>query len=438
MKLQDLQNVEAEKLILSTLIQHPEQLPEVQGTLKQSDFYRETHKVIYGALLDMVQARDVVELPLLAEHMRKNGTLEKVGGLPVLTDIFNLSATSCIDEYIKTVKEYGRRRSLLAIGERLKQEAGELEHDPEDAATNAQEALSRTMAERAENSLYGMKQSIMDYIKLLEKRQAGEVQGLHTGFYDLDKLTGGIQSTDLVILAARPSMGKSALAANIAANVCKAGGSVLYFSLEMSRNQMIDRLTAAESTINVKRLQEMHTNEREWNAAFKAADELSKYRLEIDESGALCPCDVLSKAVLMKAKTGLDLIVIDHLQLMDTDKDRRNAGDRVQQITYITRRLKSVAMALSVPVLALSQLNRSVESREDKRPGLADLRESGSIEQDADMVWTLYRPGYYTRDMNDRRAELGIVKNRSGELGTVDLVWLSQFTLFQSASKIRP
>ena len=200
---------------------------------------------------------------------------------------------------------------------------------------------------------------------------------------------------------------------------------------------MIDRLTAAESSLNVKRLQEMHTDEQEWNAAFKAADELSKYRLEIDESGALRPCDVLSKAVLMKAKTGLDLIVIDHLQLMDTNKDRRNANDRVQQMTYITRRLKSVAMALNVPVLALSQLNRSVESREDKRPGLADLRESGSIEQDADMVWTLYRPGYYTRDMNDRRAELGIVKNRSGELGTVDLVWLSQFTLFQSASKIR-
>ena len=286
---------------------------------------------------------------------------------------------------------------------------------------------------------------LMESVQNIEKliNNKGGLTGLPSGFADLDKLTSGLHPSDFIILAARPSMGKTALALNIVQNVAlrahkKIGGeprSVAFFSLEMSKEQLVNRMLCAEAGIDSQRLRVGEMGDKDWDALWGACDLMSKAKIYIDDTAGITVMDMRSRARRLKAEHGLDLIVVDYLQLMQGSGKRNNSGDRQQEVSEISRSLKALARELDVPVLALSQLSRSVEARQVKRPMLSDLRESGSLEQDADIVAFLYREDYYNPETENKHTELIIAKHRNGPVDTVNLFFHKQFTKFVGFSK---
>lgn len=442
-----LRNDNAELAILKLLLHDKDLMAVVNGRLTYKDFYSTAHQLIYKAIEDMYFNNEHVDMVSLTAHLDKKGELDSVGGVLAITQLEQVFATKAsLDKDIELVREMGDRRKLLRLGERLIESVGDMTTDVNDIQNGTVDVI-RKMSERVSDNVVECKDSLTEVFDLIT---SDKEFGLSTGFFEIDNMIKGLGKCNLIILAGRPAMGKTALALNIISNVCQAGKSVLMLSLEMSRAELLKRCIYAISGISddmVKwqnaQIKEAETStvmteevkkfkraeyQKFMNRLIAAHDVMAKWKLGTLELGNMSVNQLTVEAKIWQQKYGLDLLVIDYLQLMSVKGYRDN---RVGEISYITRQLKLLAKSLDIPILLLSQLSRAVEGRADKRPLLSDLRESGSIEQDADKVMMLYRDSYY-HEKADPWSELIVAKNRNGSTGTVKLDFKPQLTRFDN------
>ena len=427
---------EAERNVLSAmLIRDGEAIVDVQSILSPEDFYSDEHRIMYQAMLELYNDEKSVDVLRLKEFLRKHDELDKAGGSQVVNELDFIAPTNAhIMKHARIIRDKARLRRLIEIGEEIADEA------------YADMVDITEIIDRAENRIFSLSardaSANFEHVRVIIRRvyenvnniyiNGGKASGLKTGLSDFDKFTGGLKKSDFIILAARPSMGKTALALNIANNVgCgkKRNGMIIpvaerknvaIFSLEMSREQLGHRLLILESEIDSQKLSTGDLLETDWNALQFASDRLEKSGIYIDDTPGLTAMDIRSRARRQKMEYGLDLVIIDYIQLMQGSQ-RRGEFNRQQEISEISRSLKGLARDLDVPVIALSQLSRAVELRAEKKPQLSDLRESGSLEQDADVVILLYRESYYKPDVeNQMLTEVIIAKNRNGPTGVIN------------------
>lgn len=428
------QNIEAEQAVLGAMMIKKEAITEVQEILHPDDFYREAHSVIYQTMLDLFNNEEAVDIVTMTEALRKSGKLEKVGGLSFITTLANLVPTAAnVIHHAKIVREKSELRHLIDAATQIAGAAYE-DNDTVENIMDSAEKQILAVANRQGGSTFEPLKDILirtfEHINVLYESQGG-ITGLSTGFKDLDALTTGLQPSDLILVAARPSMGKTAFTLNIAAHVGLSGHSVAFFSLEMSKEQLMQRMLCSEGGLDSQRLRTGQLDDEEWSRLVETADRLNKAPIYIDDTAGITVMELRSKARRLKAEHGLDLVVIDYLQLMQ-GRSSRNSDNRQQEISEISRSLKALARELGVPVIALSQLSRSVESRQVKRPMLSDLRESGSLEQDADIVMFLYREDYYDKDTENKNiTEVIIAKHRNGPIDTIKLFFQKECTKFR-------
>lgn len=434
------QNIEAEQAVLGAVLIKKEALTEVQEILQPEDFYREAHRIVYGAMEELFENEEAVDLVTLTEQLRKKDQLERVGGLSFVTALANSVPTAAnVAYHAKIVREKAELRNLIDAATEIAGKAYEDADEVEDIMDAAEKRILSVAANRRGGDFEPIKTILMksiDRISTLYESKGG-LTGLSTGFRDLDKLTSGLQASDLVLVAARPSMGKTAFTLNIATSASLQGNPVAFFSLEMSKEQLVQRMLCAEGAIDSQRLRTGQLEDNEWGKLVDTADRLSKAKIYIDDTPGITVMELRSKARRLKAEHGLSLVVIDYLQLMQ-GRSMRSGDNRQQEISEISRSLKALARELNVPVVALSQLSRSVESRQVKKPMLSDLRESGSLEQDADIVMFLYREDYYDQDTENRNiTEVIIAKHRNGPVDTVSLFFQKEFTKFRDLSRMQ-
>jgi replicative DNA helicase len=431
-------SVESEEAVLGSLLIDPDAIFDVSTFLKAEAFYRQQHRWIYEAILDLYNQREPVDLITVTEQLRKQERLEEAGGESYIIGLLNTVPTSV------NARSYGRIVEAAALRRRLIQAASTIANlaydEAEDIAVvidRSESALFSVSESRAARDLIPVKdiaREYMDHVQELSARGA-DVTGIPTGFTDLDRLLGGMNKSDLVILAGRPGMGKTAMQIGFALNAGRRyGRRVAMFNLEMSGEQLVARMIAAETKIDSQRLRRGQLQEHEWPIFYEAIGRLSEARIFIDDMPSITPMQLRTKCRRLYAEHGLDMIIIDYLQLMSAEHTTNN---RVQEISEISRSLKGLARELNVPVVALAQLSRAVEQRQDKRPMLSDLRDSGSIEQDADIVMFIYRDEYYNPDTTERPniAELNVAKHRHGPTGVVDLYWHSQLATFRNLQR---
>ncbi len=434
------QNIEAEQAVLGAVLIKKEALTEVQEILKPEDFYREAHRIVYSAMEDLFINNEAVDLVTLTEQLRKKDQLDKVGGLAFVTALANSVPTAAnVIYHAKIVREKAELRSLIDAATEIAGKAYEDADEVETIMDEAEKKILSIAASRTVSDFEPIKSILMNSIDRISTlyESKGGLTGLSTGFKDLDALTSGLQASDLVLVAARPSMGKTAFTLNIAAHAAMRGHSVAFFSLEMSKEQLVQRMLCSEGAIDSQRLRTGQLEGEEWGKLIGTADKLSKAKIYIDDTPGITVMELRSKARRLKAEHGLELVVIDYLQLMQ-GRSARNGDSRQQEISEISRSLKALARELNVPVVALSQLSRSVESRQVKKPMLSDLRESGSLEQDADIVMFLYREDYYDQDTENKNiTEVIIAKHRNGPVDTVSLFFQKEFTKFRDLSRMQ-
>lgn len=443
------QNIEAEQAVLGAMMIDNEAIAKVSEILTESDFYREAHKVIYAAMLELYSKNEAVDMVTLTEKLKRDNKLENAEGLPYIMSLPTVVPTAAnVKYYADIVSEKSVLRQMVRTGTEIATMGYEAA-DEVNVLLDSAEAKVLSIANKQKQAEFVpisdvLNETIVNINKLMEN--AGGLTGLPTGFIDLDKLTSGLQPSDFIILAARPSMGKTALALNIVQNVAlrahqKVGGdirSVAFFSLEMSKEQLVSRMICSEALIDSQLLKVGQLSENDWNKLWAACDKMAQAKIFIDDTPGITAMEMRSRARRLKAEKGLDLIVVDYLQLMQGSGKKNNSGDRQQEVSEISRSLKALARELNVPVIALSQLSRGVEARQIKRPMLSDLRESGSLEQDADIVAFLYREDYYNPDTENKHTELIIAKHRNGPVDTVNLFFHKNFTRFESLSKMQP
>ena len=434
------QNLEAEQSVLGSMLLDKEAIIRAQELLRPEDFYQDVHRVIFTSISDLFNRGDAVDLVTLAEDLARRSSLDAVGGASYLTTLANVVPTAAnIEHYAHIVEEKATLRALinasshiLAKGYQPDQEIAAILDEAERSIFD----ISQRRQSRGYLLLREVLDKALDHIEYLYAHK-GEVTGVPTGFKDLDDLTSGLQPSDLFILAARPSMGKTQLGLNLVRFAAlEKGIPSAIFSLEMSKEQLAMRLLAAEGSIDSQRLRTGHLTDEHWQRLTAALARLSEAPILIDDTPAISLMEMRARARRMKSEHGLGLIMVDYLQLMTAPGNREN---RQQEISEISRSLKALARELKVPVLALSQLSRSVESRTDKRPLLSDLRESGSIEQDADVVAFIYRDDYYNRESEKPNiTEVILAKQRNGPVGVVELVFLKEFGKFVSMERHLP
>lgn len=432
-------SVEAEQSVLGSVLLDRDAMVTVSDIVQEDDFYKEVHREIFHCMIQLYQKNEPIDLITLTEELKKRGTIEMVGGYTYVT---NLSMapdfTKHVSKYAAIVKEKSTLRKLIQAGTGIIQTAHSSELEINDILEVAEKSIFDISQSKNHRSMTGIHEVIMSAYGILEDiyRNKGKLTGVSSGFIDLDYKTNGLQKTDLILIAARPSMGKTAFSLNIAHNAALKGNfHVALFSLEMSKEQLIQRMIAAESRVELNKLKNGNLNEEEWPRVIQAMDVLSKTNIYIDDTPGINMVELRSKCRRLKMDKGLDLVLIDYLQLMESDSKSEN---RQQEISKISRSLKILAKELNCPVIALSQLSRAPEQRSDHRPMLSDLRESGAIEQDADMVMFLYRDEYYNEESEDKNvAEVIIAKHRNGEVGTIKLAWIGQYQLFHNLAQKR-
>ncbi|MCD6407466.1 replicative DNA helicase [bacterium] len=429
------QNIEAEKALLGCMLIDEEARIKVLETFKEDFFYHQAHQKIFSSIRKLFDRGEKCDLITLTNQLKQEGVLEEVGGIEYLTEIVEIIPTAAhVDEYIKIVKDKYILRTLIANATQIISEASDEPEDVEDLLDKAESLIFEVSQHKVEREAYSMRELVKETLEIIEDihNRRGFVTGLPTGFIDLDKMTTGLHPSDFVIIASRPSMGKTALACNIALNL-NAGENktpILIFSLEMSKEQLVQRMMCCEAKINLMRLRQGMLSDKDIGELLVVAGRLDKMPIFIDDTPSLNVFELRARARRIKAKEDIQLIIIDYLQLM---KGRRKAENRQQEISEISASLKSLAKELGIPVIALSQLSRATEQREHKRPQLSDLRESGSIEQDADLVLLLYREEVYEpTEENEGIAEIIIAKQRNGPTGTVKLAFLKEFTRFEN------
>ena len=428
------QNIEAEQAVLGAMLIKKEAIAEVQEILQPDDFYREAHRIVYEAMVQLQNNDEAVDLVTLTEQLRKSEQLDKIGGLAFITQLANAVPTAAnVVYHAKIVKEKAELRSLINAATAIASAAYEDNTDVENIMDDAEKKILAVANRKNGGAFESMKSIVMrtfERINVLYESKGG-LTGISSGFKDLDKLTAGLQKSDLILVAARPSMGKTAFTLNIASYVGTHGGKVAFFSLEMSKEQLMQRMLCAEGGIDATKLRTGQLDTQEWNKLVHVADTLSRAPIYIDDTAGITVMELRSKARRLKAEHGLDLIIIDYLQLMQ-GRPSKNGDNRQQEISEISRSLQALARELDLPVIALSQLSRSVESRKIKKPMLSDLRESGSLEQDADIVMFLYREDYYDKDTENKNiTDVIVAKHRNGPVDTISLFFQKEYTKFR-------
>lgn len=431
-------NLEAEEAVLGSLLIDPDAIFKVASYLTPPDFYIERNSWVYEAVLALHDRREAVDFVTLCDELERNDRLEEIGGAAYITKLINAVPTSIHVEY------YGRVVERAAIRRRLIHAAGEIaalgyqeSEDIDEVVDRAEQVLFGVSQHRLARDLVPISQVISDYYDRIDYlyRHGDELIGVPTGFPRVDRLLGGLQRSDLVIVAGRPAMGKTSLVLNIAYNAALKSQRVAIFSLEMSNEQLVQRLIASETGISSQRLRTGKLKEEEWPRFTQAADHLSRQFVFVDDTPSISAMQMRTKCRRLHAEHGLDLIIVDYLQLMQGDQRSEN---RVQEISYISRMLKGLARELNVPVLAASQLSRAVEQRHDKHPLLSDLRESGSIEQDADIVMFIYRDEVYNPETPLKNiAEVMVSKHRHGPTGVIELYFERELTRFMELERDR-
>ena len=434
-------SIEAEQAVLGAMLLKPDAVTTAAEELSADDFYRETHRLIFEAMMELKERTEPVDLVTLTEQLKKADKLAKIGGIPALSLIANSVPTAAnVHYHARIVHEKAQLRSLINAATEIAGAAYESADEVEDIMDSAEKRILQVASGQRSKDFVPLQDILLDTLEQIDLRynNKGSITGLPTGFTELDHLTAGLQKSDLILVAARPSMGKTAFTLNIAAHVVlRAKEPVAFFSLEMSKEQLVQRLLCSEGRIDSQRLRVGELEEKEWGDLIDTANRLSAAPLYIDDTPGITVMELRSKARRLKAEHGLSLIVIDYLQLMQ-GRASKSGDNRQQEISEISRSLKALARELNVPVIALSQLSRSVESRQIKRPMLSDLRESGSLEQDADIVMFLYREDYYDPETENKNiTEVIIAKHRNGPVDTVDLTFLKQFTKFGNLSRMQ-
>lgn len=432
---------EAEQSVLGAMLIDRDAIARVHSLLTAADFYADRHRLIYQAMTALFDRGEAVDLVTVTDEIRESGRAQQVGGISYLAELANMVPTTAnVESYAQIVAEKATLRRLQAAARQIVEDAYVAE-DLDLTLAAAEKAIfdvTQRRAARGYEHLRGALVSAYGYIEHLYT-QRGETTGVPTGFQDLDRLTSGLQPSDLVIVAARPSIGKTAFCLNIARNAAiNAGSTVLIFSLEMAREQLAMRLLAAESAVDSQRLRTGHLEDEDWHRLSGALARLSEASIYIDDTPNIPLLELRARARRLQAEHRLDLVIIDYMQLMQLQGRGRN-DNRQQEIAEISRSLKALARELKAPVMALSQLSRAVEQRQDKRPMLSDLRESGAIEQDADVVMFLYRDDYYDTETEKRNiCEVNIAKQRNGPTGHIELYFLKEIGKFLGLERRRP
>ncbi len=430
-------SVESEQSILGSIILDKDAIITVAETIVPGDFYKEAHKIIYESMLSLNSNNEPIDLITLIEELRKEGHLDNVGGISYLTSLSTIvPTTSNVKYYANIVKEKSVMRQLIKASNEIINLGYDASTDVQEILDKAEKNIFDISQEKASDDIQPINLVLQDTFDMIEKlcTEKSDVTGITTGFTDLNKKINGLQRTDLILLAARPAMGKTAFSLNLVQNAAlKGDASVAVFSLEMSKEQLVQRMLSAQSNVELSKIKTGTLGESDWPRIIDAMAVLSEANIFIDDTPGIKISEIRSKCRRLKIEKGLDLILIDYLQLMEGEGKNEN---RQQEIAKISRSLKILAKELDCPVIALSQLSRSPELRKDHRPILSDLRESGSIEQDADIVMFLYRDEYYHDDSEKKNiGEVIVAKNRHGETGNVELVWFGQVQKF--ADKVR-
>ena len=430
-------DVEAEQAVLGSMLTDKEAVISAIEVLKVEDFYREDNKAIYTAILNLYQNGEPIDIITLKSELLAEGTFEKIGGLEYLASLPDkVPTTANVQKYIKIVQEKATLRALIKTANEILEQGYNPTEELSDIIDSSERKIFNIVQNKNQKGYSPIKDVLIETFTKLEElyNRKQHVTGVPTGFTDLDYKTAGLHNSDLILIAARPAMGKSAFALNIAANAAlKANTGVVIFSLEMSKDQMVNRIMCSEAMVDSNKVRTGKIEEDDWIKLASSIGPLSESEIYIDDTPGISVMEIRAKCRKLKMEKDIGLVVIDYLQLVQGSK---RSTSREQEISEISRSLKILAKEINVPVIALSQLSRAPEQRPDHRPMLSDLRESGAIEQDADIVMFLYRDDYYNPDTEKRNiAEVIIAKHRGGSTGTVELLWLGNYTKFANLDK---
>ena len=431
-------NNEAEQAVLACLLIDDKVLDKVFSTLATEDFYHPAHRYIYSRILKLNEKNKPVDVVTLVSSISDDKELEKAGGIDYISSLVDIIPNSAnVMSYATSVKDFSTLRALISLTSQISENCYDNSREVTDIVEEAEKQIFSLAEKKLKSDVQAIGGLINSTFEVLEKlyRRKDQLSGIDTGFTDLNKLTNGLQNSDLIIMAGRPGMGKTAFSLNVALNASsKADHSVAFFSLEMSSQQLVQRLLSAQAHIESNRLRSGRFSMEEWQQLATAAGGLNDLKLFIDDTPAISSMELRAKCRRLKREHGLDLVIVDYLQLMSATK----GDNREQQISEISRSLKALAKELDIPIIALSQLNRGVESRPDKRPLISDLRESGAIEQDADVIIFLYRDEVYDKNTTaPGQAEVIVAKHRNGPTDTVHLTFQKEYMEFKDIADKR-
>ncbi len=428
------QNLEAEVSVLGAMLFAPDAVYRAFEVLSESFFYSEAHRLIFSAMVTLFDRAQAIDLITVTEELRKRKQLEAIGGATYLAQLTSqVPSAANVEYHAKIVKEKALLRNLISTATKIIQESFEPASEGSQILDRAERMIFDISQERIEGKFIRMNEIIKHSIEAIDHlyQRKEHVTGIATGFHEFDSKTAGLQASDLIVMAGRPSMGKSAFVCGIAEHVAVTTNKpVAFFSLEMSKEQLVQRMLCSHARVDAQKVRTGYLSHADWPKLTSAAGKLSEAPLFIDDTPVMSILEMRAKARRLKAQYGIELMIVDYLQLLDA---RSRGENRQQEITEISRSLKALARELRVPVIAISQLSRAVESRTGNRPQLSDLRESGAIEQDADVVVFLFREEYYhPSEENRNKAEAIIAKQRNGPIGSVDLLFLKEWTRFEN------
>lgn len=434
-------DVEAEQAVIGSMLTDRDAVISAIEVLKEEDFYREDNKTIYEAILNLYNRSEPIDIITLKAELTSMGMFDKIGGLEYIVGLpEKVPTTANVEKYISIVKEKSELRRLIKAANEIIEQGYDPTENIDDIMNSAEKKIFNIMQDKDQKSYSPIKDVLIDAFTELEQlyNQKQHITGIPTGFIDLDYKTAGLHNSDLILIAARPAMGKSAFALNIATNAAlKAKVPAVLFSLEMSKEQMVNRILCSEAMVDSNKVRTGKIDDDDWIKLADTMGDLSEAPIYIDDTPGISINEIRAKCRKLKLEKNIGLVVIDYLQLVQ-GSSKRAQGSREQEISEISRSLKILAKEINVPVIALSQLSRAPEQRPDHRPMLSDLRESGAIEQDADIVMFLYRDDYYNEDSEDKGlAEVIVAKHRAGSTGTVKLVWLGNYTKFANMERYR-
>ncbi len=425
-------DIDAEQAVLGSMLTDREAVNTAIEVLKEDAFYRDDHKAIYQAIVNLYNKSEPIDIITLKDELESMGKFEQVGGFDYLASLPDkVPTTANVQKYIKIVEEKSILRNLIKTANEIIELGYDPAEDVEDIMDGAEKKIFDLMQSKNQKGYTPIKDVLVESFTKLEElyNRKQHITGVPTGFAELDYKTAGLHGSELILIAARPAMGKTAFALNLATNAALRGNApVAIFSLEMSKDQLVNRILCSEAMVDSNKVRTGKLGEDDWVKLAGAIGPLSEAEIYIDDTPGISVTEIRTKCRKLSIDKGIGLVVIDYLQLVQGSK---RAGSREQEIAEISRSLKILAKEINVPVIALSQLSRAVEQRPDHRPMLSDLRESGSIEQDADIVMFLYRDDYYNKESEKKDiAEVIIAKQRGGQTGTVELLWMGQYTKF--------